>query len=81
MLIEWDSFKKWQSLTKISIPSSVKEIDSYAFYECPSLVEAELPSKQSKIGSKFHLLKKSLKLNLTHFANALLWMELKFMEI
>lgn len=53
-------FKKFQSLTKISIPSSIKEIDSYAFYE---------------------LLKKLMKLSLSHFASALLWMELKFLKI
>ena len=45
-----ESFSECASLTKVSLPSTLKAIDGYAFYGCTSLETIEIPYGVTDIG-------------------------------
>ena len=45
-----DTFRDIDGLTKVSLPSTLTIIDTYAFYNCDGITEIELPSKLGELG-------------------------------
>lgn len=57
------TFNFCSSLIKIKIPSSVKEIESGAFYECSSLKEVIFESSKNLVSIRSHAFKNCEKLS------------------